>query len=88
MDRNQSYYLKYYKTRIQFNSTFLVIEKNNYAAKIVNPYIVYDLDNWPKGLLRNFILQSCLFGVTNIVKNRDKNKFMCSCYGVAFDGED
>ena len=30
---------------IQFNSTPLIIEQNNYTMKIVNAYIVYDLDN-------------------------------------------
>ena len=33
---------------MQFNKTPLVVEQNNYATKIVNGYIVYDLDNWPK----------------------------------------
>ena len=41
--------LKYFgnKTGIQFNSTALAIEQN-YTARIVNAYIVYDLDNWPE----------------------------------------
>ena len=41
--------LKYFgnKTRIQFNSTALATEQN-YTARIVNAYIVYDLDNWPE----------------------------------------
>ena len=32
---------------IQFNNTSLVREKSSYV-KIVNVYIVYDLDNWSK----------------------------------------
>ena len=37
--------VKYFKNKIgiKFNSTSLVIEQNNYAAK--NVYIIYDLDN-------------------------------------------
>ena len=36
--------VKYFKNKIeiQFNSTPLVIEQNNYATKTVNVYIVYD----------------------------------------------
>ena len=47
--------IKYFtnKIGIQFNSSPLVIEQNNYTTKIVNVYIVYDLDNWPKSLLQN-----------------------------------
>ena len=32
------------KIEIQFNNTPLIREENNYATKIVNAYIVYDLD--------------------------------------------
>ena len=70
------------------NSTPLVIEQNNYATKIVNVYIVYDLDNWPKNPLRNFTLKNCLFGATNEVKNNNKEKYVFSGYGIAFDGKD
>ena len=30
--------------------------------------------------------KNCLFGVTNIVKNTDKVKWVCNGYGIAFDG--
>ena len=42
-----------YKIGIQFNKSVLVVEQNNYATKIVNAYIVYNLDDWPKFLLNN-----------------------------------
>ena len=62
--------VKYFRNEIgiQFNSTLLVNEQNNCTTKIVNIFVVYDLDNWPKTPLRNFTLQNCLFGLTNIVK--------------------
>ena len=37
---------------------------------------VYDLDNWPKNPLGNFTLNNCLFGVINLVKNNDKEKYV------------
>ena len=55
--------------------------------KIVNVYIVYDLDTSPKRPRRNFALKSCFFGVTNIVKNSDKENYVYSGYGRAFDGK-
>ena len=33
-----------YRIRIQFDNGTLAVEQNNYAANIVNTYIVYDLD--------------------------------------------
>ena len=81
--------VKYFRNKIgiQFNSTLLVIEQNNYATKIANVYIVYDLDNWPKNPLRKITLKNCLFGSTNIVKNNDKEKYVYSGFGIAFDGK-
>ena len=57
----------------------LVVEQNNYSTKIV---IVYDLNDWPKVLLRNLTLKKCLFGATNILKNSDKEKCLYSNYGI------
>ena len=45
------------KIGVQFNSTPLVIEQNNYTTKIANVYNVYDIVNSPKNQLRNFILK-------------------------------
>ena len=55
--------VKYFgnKIGIQFNNTLLIIEQNNYVTRIVNIYIVYDLENWPKNSLRNFTLKNCRY---------------------------
>ena len=55
--------------------------------KIVNVYIVYDLDDWPKSYLRSFTLNNCLFGVNNIVKSSNKEKYAYSGQEIAFDGK-
>ena len=34
-----------------------------------------------------FVLKSCMFGVTYMAKKSDKSKWVCSGYGVAFDGK-
>ena len=72
------------RNTIQF--TPLVVEQNIYTTKIINAYIVYDLDNWPKILLNNFKLKNCLFAANKMVKNSNKSKYVYSGYGIAFDG--
>ena len=42
-----------YRIGIQFDTSVLVVEQNNQATKLVNAYIVYDLDTWPKIPLNN-----------------------------------
>ena len=81
--------LRYYakKMWIYLNKSPLVVEQNNYSTKIVNAYIVYDLNDSPKVPLRNFILKNYLFGTTNILKNSDKGKYVYNGYGIAFDGK-
>ena len=75
-----------YRTGIKFNNSVLVAEQNNYASKIINVYIVYDSDTWPKNQIKNFTLQNCLFDGTNIIKNNVKEKFVYRGYGIAFNG--
>ena len=57
---------------IKFDKDSLAVEQNNYFSKVVDVYIVYDLD------IRNFTLKICLLGVTNIVKNSDQEKYVYS----------
>ena len=70
---------------IKFDKDFLAVEQNSYLSKIVNVYIFYDLDAWPRNLTNNFKFKNWLFEATNIVKNSDKNKYVCSGYGITFN---
>ena len=81
--------IKYFnkKVELQFNNNSLVVELSNYTAKTVNVYIVSDLDYWPKLQRRNFTSKIFLFGATNIVTNNNKEKYVYSRYGIAFDGK-
>ena len=40
-----------YRMGIKFDKDPLAVKQNNYTTKIVNGYIVYDLDAWPRILL-------------------------------------
>ena len=43
---------------------------DHYATKIVNAYIAYGLDAWPKIPFREFTLKNCLFSAIIIAKNK------------------
>ena len=70
----------------KFDRDPLAEEQNNYATNIVNAYIVYDLDAWPRNPTNNFKCKNYVFGATNIVKTSDKEKWVYSGYGIVFDG--
>ena len=57
---------------IKFDEDPLAVEQNNYASKIVNVYIVYDLDAWPRNPTNNFKFKNCLFGVSSVIENSEK----------------
>ena len=65
----------------------LAVVQNNYTTKVVNALIVYVLDTWPNNPLRDFTLYNCLFVATSVLKNSDKDKWVYSDYGIAFDGK-
>ena len=58
----------------QFKKSVLVVEENNYKTKATNAYIVYDLDDWSKIPLNDFMLWNCFFGATNIANNSDRSE--------------
>ena len=57
-----------YRIEIKFDKDPLALEQSNYLTKIVNVYIVYYLDVWPRNPNNNFKIKNFLFGATNIVK--------------------
>ena len=73
---------------IKFDKDTLAVKKNDYATKIINACIAYDLDTWRNNPSRNFKLKNCLFGATNVVKNSYKEKGVHGGYGIAFHGSD
>ena len=74
-----------YKISTKFDKVPLAVEQNDYLTKIVNVYIVYDLNSWSKNPTNIFKFQIYLFGATNIVKNSDKEKYLFSGYRITFD---
>ena len=50
------------RIRIKFDKDPLAVEQNNYLTKIVNVYIVYGLNDWPKDTINNFKFRNFLSG--------------------------
>ena len=71
---------------IKFDKDPLAVEQNNYLSKLVNVFIVYDLDAWPRNATNNFKLENCLFEATSIIKNSDKENYVHIGYGITLDG--
>ena len=69
---------------IKFDKGPLTVERNNHFTKIVNVYIVYDLDVWSRKPANNSKFKNCLFGATYIVQSSDKETYVYSEYGVTF----
>ena len=60
----------------QFDKDPLVVEQNNCTSKVVNVYIVYDLNAWQRNPTTNFKFKNCLFGATSVIKNSRKEKYV------------
>ena len=58
-----------------------------YTNFILNLYIVYELNTWPRNPANNFTLKNCLFGTVKLVRNTTKSRFTCNVRVIAFDGE-
>ena len=58
-----------------------------YSNFILNLYVVYVLNTWPRNPTNNFILKNFLFGTVKLTRNTDKNKFSYNGQGTAFDGK-
>ena len=77
-----------YKIGIKLDNSSLAVEQINHLTEIVNVYIFYDLDAWPRNYTNNFKFKNCLFGPTIIVRNNDKEKYVCSGYRITVDSAD
>ena len=72
------------KTRLEFRGSCLKQDKITFNhGKIVNIYIVYELD---KTYIKSHpTLVNCLFGAVSITKNADIDKNKYSGYGIGLD---
>ena len=79
--------LNYYgtKTRAKFIRSCLKQSRISYShKKVVNIYIVYELDASSSNV-NDTTLKNCLFGAVTLTKNADIEKYKYSGYGIGFD---
>ena len=77
------------RVNLKFNNSVLVQKSfpSLYSNFILNLYIVYELNNWPRNPTNNLTLKNCLFGTVKLVRNAIKSKFTYNDQEIAFDGE-
>ena len=74
------------KIRVRFSGSCLKQDKITYThGKIVNIYIVYEINKKDNTVISNPALENCLFGTLTLTKNADIAKYGYSGYGIEFD---
>ena len=76
-----------YKIKLKFEGSCLKREdKAAFTPWIVlNVFIVYELNSWPRNLNTDLTFGGCLFGSIKLTKNTDPDKYSHSSYGIGFD---
>ena len=74
------------KTRVRFSGSCLKQDKITYThGKIVNIYIVYEINKKDSTTISDPTLENCLFGAVTLTKNVNIDKYGYSGYGIGFD---
>ena len=74
------------KIRVKFSGSCLKQSKVTYThGKIVNIYIVYEINKKDNTVISHPTLEKCLFGAVTLTKNADIDKYGYSGYGIGFD---
>ena len=74
------------KIRVRFSGSCLKQDKSTYThGKIVNIYIVYEINKKDNTTSSDRTLENCLFGKVTLTKNADIDKYGYSGYGIGFD---
>ena len=74
------------KIRVRLNGSCLKQDKITYThGKIVNIYIVYEINKKDNTITSDPTLENCLFGAVTLTKNVNIDKYGYSGYGIGFD---
>ena len=74
------------KVRVRFSGSCLKQSKISYAhEKVVNIYIVYEVNKKDNIIISNPTLENCLFGAATLTKHVNIDKYGYSGYGIGFD---
>ena len=74
------------KIRVKFSGSCLKQDKVTYThGKIVNIYIVYEINEKDNTIISDPTLEDCLFGADTLTKHVNIDKYGYSGYGIGFD---
>ena len=74
------------KIRVRFSGSCLKQDKVTYAhGKIVNIYIVYEINKKDNTIIGDPTLENCLFGAVTLTKHVNIDKYGYSGYDIGFD---
>ena len=74
------------KIKIKFSGSCLKQDKITYThGKIVNNYIVYEINKKDNTKISDPTLEKCLFGAVTLTKHVNINRYGYSGYGIGFD---
>ena len=74
------------KIRVKFSGSCLKQDKITYThGKIVNIYIVYEINKKDNTIISDPTLENCLFGAVTLSKNVNIDRYGYSGYGTGFD---
>ena len=74
------------KKRVKFSGSCLKHDKITYThGKIVNIYIVYEMNKKDNTIISDPTLENCLFGAVTLTKNLNIDRYGYSGYGIGFD---
>ena len=75
------------KIRVKFTGSCLKqSNKISYThGKIVNIYIVYEINKKDNTIISDPTLENCVFGAVTLTKNTDIDRYGYSDYGIGFD---
>ena len=80
--------LVWYNSRIKLKFKGSCLKQEYWTAytskNVVNFFIVYELDSWPRNFDTDFTLSGCLFGSVKLNKNVDPGKYSYRGYGIGF----
>ena len=72
--------------KLEFKGICLKEDSVSFLHKnVVNFYISYKVDTWPRDLNTDFTLGNSLFGAVKLAKNANPDKYEYSGYGIGFD---
>ena len=70
---------------VDFNGHYLINNSISVPKTVINIYVSYIPNQWPRDLNTDFTLGNCLFGSVKLTKNVDPDKYVYTGYGIEFD---